>query len=144
MSTALLVVLIVGGSLVFLVGMFAVIYAIAMKVRSGRRFEVAPGTEQATYGGGDGDGFGRVRGLRQLAITEDAVTFDQFVTDRRLVIPRASVIGTSVDMTLRVPGRISRGTKPWLTISWTTPDGRVARSCFMVAAAAATADRLAP
>jgi hypothetical protein len=89
--------------------------------------------EAATYGGGDGDGFGKVVGLGSVGLTADTFVFVLRVPRRELRIPLRSITALEIADVLRMPGRYRKARRPWLVVEWATPTGITARSGFLLA-----------
>jgi hypothetical protein len=85
------------------------------------------------FGGGAGDGVPRVHGNGVIGMSRDEVTFVLAAPRRVITIPRTAITGASVDTTLRVPGRIRMGRRPWLMIHWTDSAGGAAVAGFLLA-----------
>jgi hypothetical protein len=132
-------IIIVSGVVAILGFVFAILFVVRTAVgRSRARAESDPllagarHVTAASFGGGEGMDVPSVAGVGMLGIASDALVFVLGMPHRSLSIPLARITDVTLERTLRVPGRIRRGSSPWLMVHWTDGRGGAAKAGFMV------------
>ena len=87
----------------------------------------------ALFGGGGGEAASRVVGNGVIGLSRGEVVFVLGYSRKVITIPRAAITDVTIDTTLRVPGRIRKGWRPWLMIRWTDSAGGASLAGFLLA-----------
>ncbi len=141
MRTALIVLAGVALIAVFVVLLLAVIISISRRAAAKAQASAAADPHlvglvhitPALFGGGGGEGASRVVGNGVIGLSRSEVVFALGYSRKVITIPRAAITDVTIDTTLRVPGRIRKGWRPWLMIRWTDSAGGVSLAGFLLA-----------
>ena len=87
----------------------------------------------ALFGGGGGEGASRVVGNGVIGLSRNEAVFVLGSPRKVITIPRAAITDVTIDTTLRVPGRIRKGWRPWLMIRWSDSAGSASVAGFLLA-----------